>query len=213
LSIEIKKIVNGKWKENCYLVIHSFSQHAIIIDPGNVVEEITEYVTFRHLKILAILNTHAHYDHIGSVAELKNTFSIPFYLHSKDIKLLNHANLYRQIFDGEGYVTIPKVDYFFDQITLPLTLNEFLINVVVTPGHTEGGVCILIDDYLFTGDTLLYGKIGRTDLPGGNQDALYDSLRRLAQLPQNLVIYPGHGQSSFLGEELKHNHELSEQVQ
>ena len=149
MSIEIKKIVNGKWRENCYIVKNGSSKNAIIIDPGSAAEQIANYTLTHNLKILAIVNTHAHYDHIGAVVDLKEKFSIPFYLHSQDLKLLKHANLYRQIFDGEDILPIPIVDYFFDQITLPLILNDLLIDVVFTPGHTQGSVCFLIGDYLF----------------------------------------------------------------
>jgi hydroxyacylglutathione hydrolase len=207
--IIIKKIITGKWKENCFIIYNS-AKDALVIDPGGKINEIVHFIEDNDLKILAILNTHAHYDHIGAVYELKETFSIPFYLHSKDQKLLKSANLYRMIFEGDKVIKIPKIDFYFDLINTPIHLGGFSIDILFTPGHTEGGVCIIIEDSVFTGDTLFAGKIGRTDLPGGNHQTLMKSLKVFSQLPHEFNIFPGHGKITTIADELTNNKILSE---
>lgn len=205
-EIRIRCITNGKWAENCYLV--SRNRSAVIIDPGGNAEQVADDIQQHHLSVEAVINTHAHFDHIGAVAELVNRFHCPFYLHSADKKLLRSANLYMTVFAGEKPVKIPVVDVELDTISAPLVLGDLTIVVIPTPGHTEGSVCFLIGDHLFTGDTLLKGAIGRVDLPGGNQAKLRASLRTIAELPANLLFYPGHGQPGVLAEELRSNQPL-----
>jgi hydroxyacylglutathione hydrolase len=207
--VTIKKIVTGKWKENCYIV-HNLNKEALIIDPGGSASSIKQFIEENELKVLAVLNTHAHYDHIGGIYELKDAYSTPFYLHSEDRKLLKSANFYRVIFDGDQPVKIPQVDYYFDQINMPVLLGDFTIYVIFTPGHTDGSVCLLIRDMLFSGDTLLKGEIGRIDLPGGNKLELAKSLRSISQLSRKLKVLPGHGKETTIACELANNRKISE---
>ena len=202
--IFIEKIVTGKWKENCY-IIYDINKYSFIIDPGSNSDRIINFIKSKNLKVLAILNTHGHYDHIGAVKKLKDEFSIHFFLHFKDQSLLNHANLYLKFFLGDEFIQIPKVDYYFDKIRLPIKLVDFSIQILFTPGHTEGSVCFHIEDFIFTGDTLLKGKIGRIDLPGGDEHTMKKSLKRISKLPTIIIIYPGHGESTTLSNELKYN--------
>jgi hydroxyacylglutathione hydrolase len=131
-------------------------------------------------------------------------------LHSKDEKLLKSSNLYVKVFEGKDYIKIPKVDFFYDQIENKINIVDFSIQVLFTPGHTYGSVCLLIQNYLFTGDTLLKGKIGRTDLPGGNEDVLKKSLKTISKLPKHISIYAGHGASSTIKKELNYNQDFIE---
>ena len=157
------------------------------------------------MEVHAILNTHAHYDHIGAVEYLKSKYSIPFYLHSNDEKLLKSANLYIKIFDGTELIKIPEVDYYYDMIKNRIIISDFSIDVLFTPGHTIGSVCLIIEKCIFTGDTLLDGKIGRTDLPGGDEKSLKNSLKLISKLPKNFTIYSGHGRSTSIEKQLKYN--------
>ena len=210
--IFIEKIITGKWKENCY-IIYDINKYSFIIDPGSNSDRIINFIKSKNLKVLTILNTHGHYDHIGAVKKLKDEFSIPFFLHFKDQSLLNHANLYLKFFLGDEFIQIPKVDYYFDKIRLPIKLVDFSIQILFTPGHTEGSVCFHIEDFIFTGDTLLKGKIGRIDLPGGDEHTMKKSLKRISKLPTRIIIYPGHGESTTLSNELKYNNEFIEAIQ
>ena len=121
--MKIKCIVNGKWTENCYVV--SDKNSSVIIDPSGNAEEIIGYLKDNKLTAIAIINTHAHFDHIGAVAELVQLYHCPFYLHSGDLKLLRSANLYRTLFLGEKPVKIPAVDFLFDKVSLPLRLDHY----------------------------------------------------------------------------------------
>jgi hydroxyacylglutathione hydrolase len=204
MEINIKQIPNGKWKENCY-VVSNINRDSLIIDPGSDMESITSYIEKYNLKVKIIINTHGHYDHIGAVAALKDKYSIPFCLHSKDQKLVNSANLYLKIFDGEGPIAIPEVDYYYEEINIQDYISFFSTKVIFTPGHTFGSVCLLIENNLFTGDTLFRRHIGRTDLPGGDKELLHKSLNCISKLETNISIYPGHGSSSNIGDALKNN--------
>lgn len=204
IKLNIERITNGKWKENCY-VVSNVNNEALIIDPGSDEIRIINFIKNNNLNAVAIINTHAHYDHVGAISKLKDEFSTPLFLHSKDDKLLKTANLYANLFDGIGPIKIPIVDYYFDQIDIQDYVKGFSIKIFFTPGHTWGSVCLLIEDSLFTGDTLFNGKIGRTDLPGGDKQSLIKSLKILSKLPPKTNINPGHGSSSTIGHELKYN--------
>ena len=177
----------------------------MIIDPGGDEKNITNCILENNSNVCAIINTHAHYDHIGAVNYLKNKYSVPFYLHSKDEKLLQSANFYMKVFEGTNYIKIPEVDFFIDHMENLINIANFSIEILFTPGHTYGSVCLLIENCLFTGDTLFKGEIGRTDLPGGNEDILKKSLKTISMLPKYISIYAGHGAPSTIEEELKHN--------
>jgi len=186
-------------------VVSNKNKDALIIDPGNDANVIANFINNENLCAKYILNTHAHYDHIGAVYSLKDIFSIPFWLHSKDEKLLKSANLYVKIFEGKDLIKVPTVDYYYDKVNIKDYIDNFSINVFFTPGHSKGGVCLLIEDILFTGDTLFNGQIGRTDLPGGDEKSLHNSLTIISKLKTSTVIFPGHGLSSTIGNELKYN--------
>ena len=189
MDIDVKQIPNGKWKENCFVVSNK-NKDALIVDPGSDEKSIENFIKKEKLNVKFILNTHAHYDHVGSVSYLKEKYLIPFCLHSEDKKLLNKANLYVKIFEGTDLIKVPKVDYYFDQIEVQEYIDFFSIKVLFTPGHTYGSVCLLIEDCLFTGDTLFNGSIGRVDLPGGDEKLLHKSLKLISKLEVSTVIYP-----------------------
>jgi len=195
---QIIQIPTGKWRENCYIISNA-SKEAIIIDPGGDFEVIEKSIISENLQPLAVLNTHGHYDHIGAVAILTNKYSIPFYLHCHDQKLLSQANLYKLLFDSRIKIEIPTVDYHFPSLDGEIEIQSFIFRIIYTPGHTEGSVCIQLGDKIFSGDTLLPNGPGRTDLPGGNKIKLQDSLVKLRELPSDLRVYPGHGSPFNLG--------------
>lgn len=206
MNIEVKCVVNSLWTENCYIV--SQGKDAVIIDPGGSENVVSDYINEHRLEVHAIINTHAHFDHIGAVDVLKKKYECPFYLHPGDTRLLRTANLYITLFAGEKPVVIPVVDHWFDKERLPLVFGSLKMEVIHTPGHTEGSVCFRTGNHLFTGDTLMAGSIGRVDLPGGNKQKLIASLRDLAALPEKLIIYPGHGPASTIETELLNNEAL-----
>ena len=196
-NLTINTIVNGKWKQNCYLLVNS-DLSALLIDPGSDAKKIASLILESMLNLMAILNTHAHYDHVGAVAKLQEEFKVPFYLNSLDGKLMRQANLYRIIFEGTEFIKIPKVDISLGPDNKDLVIGSFKINTIFTPGHTEGGTSFLINNYLFVGDTLLQSGPGRTDLPGGDAKKLNESFVVLKELDSNYLVYPGHGKPFLL---------------
>lgn len=207
--IEVVRHPNGKWKQNCFVAGFA-NGDALVVDPGSDAEGIADHIERRGWKPLAVLNTHAHYDHVGAVADIAERYGIPFYLHRDDRPLLLRANLYRLIFDSRVKVRIPDVSREFGPDDRSLRFGDIEVDVIQTPGHTEGSICLLMGDCLFTGDTLLPGAIGRTDLPGGNAVLLHKSLRTLLALPHSLKVFPGHGRETSLAAELAANPALRE---
>jgi hydroxyacylglutathione hydrolase len=203
--ILIKKIPGEGWICNSY-IIHN-GNDAIIIDPGSEYSVIQEHLSGLNLK--AILCTHGHYDHIVNVSKLQKDYGIPFYIHKDDSKLVKHANLYIKLFNSDQIIKIPKIDYLLEDNN-NLNLNFVEISVIHTPGHTEGSVCFLILDNLFTGDLLLKNKIGRTDFPGGDLKKVKASIRMLKARFEDVNIFPGHFQNTTLRHELENNKKLIE---
>jgi hydroxyacylglutathione hydrolase len=196
-NLTVNTIVNGKWSQNCYLLIHSDSS-ALLIDPGSDAVAISNRILELGVNLIAILNTHAHYDHVGAVAKLQAKFKVPFYLNKLDEKLLRQSNLYRIIFEGTEYIQIPKIDVFLGSHDTELVIGSFKVSAIFTPGHTEGGTSFIIGNNLFSGDTLLYSHPGRVDLPGGDDQKLNKSYSVLKGLNPNLLVYPGHGKPFLL---------------
>jgi hydroxyacylglutathione hydrolase len=184
-------ISNGTWRELCYIVFDK-DRNAVLIDPGENLEQIVDGVSANKLIPRAIINTHGHFDHIASVEDLKKIYSIPFYLHSYDQKLLIQANFYRKIFEGSERITPPMIDFDLKDHK-NIKIGAININIIDTPGHTPGGVSILISNMFFCGDNLFNYKQGRTDLPGGDFRQLQQSLKNLLELPDDLNVFPGHG--------------------
>ena len=202
--MRIDKFTNGKYKQNCYL-LYNKKHEAILVDPGGAADEIRDHIEKKKLKLLAIINTHAHHDHVGGISDLKDWYSCPFFLSSEDLQLLNHVNLYLKAFKDNWLCRVPKVDYFLDQIELPIELGDIKVDILFTPGHTPGGICIKINEVMFTGDTLFRGNIGLNPFPGYDENALKNSLKYLCQLDLDLILYPGHGEVTTLREEMLNN--------
>jgi glyoxylase-like metal-dependent hydrolase (beta-lactamase superfamily II) len=205
----VKQIIgNNKWSSHSY-VISDITKSAFIIDPGECSDLILTHIVDAGLDAKAILLTHGHFDHIGTVAVLKEKLQIPLIMHRSDSKMLKHSNLYRHSFIGESPVEIPVVDEYFSDKGV-FSIGLFSLEVIETPGHTPGSVCLRIENYLFSGDTLMRGNIGRTDLPGGNRDNLIKSLSLLSELPLSTIVCPGHGLLTNMADEIQNNVALRE---
>jgi hydroxyacylglutathione hydrolase len=195
---EVFRIVTGPWKENCYVV--SASGDAVVIDPGGEFERIQEHVSGAGLTVHAVINTHAHYDHLGAVVPVVEAHGAPFHLHGADAGLLKRANFYRALFLGEETIRIPGVDVDLDGVT-SLRFGALEVGVLHTPGHTPGSVCFAVDGELFTGDTVMARHLGRTDLPGADRELLLESARALVEgHPRGTRLYPGHGPETSIAD-------------
>ncbi len=184
---------------NCYILIDETTNHAAIVDPGGGAEEILKAAA--GLTVDAIFLTHGHFDHTGAAAVLRETFGCPIYLHPAD----------KAMMAGDLMPPVSNTVDYSDGDTV--TVGSLTVAVVHTPGHTPGGVCLLVENTLFAGDTLFKGSMGRTDLPGGGYEILMSSLRRLGGLPGNYRVLPGHEGDSTLDAERRENYYLREAMQ
>lgn len=177
---------------NTFLLI-SDAGHAAVIDPAAAAEDYNKLLKKEGATLTDILCTHGHFDHVGSAAELKEQW---------------HARLWCEKADlgGGQFFPLQAADSGYEEGGV-VKVDEMEFTVWHTPGHTPGSVCLLCGQYLFTGDTLFAGSVGRTDLPGGSTRQMNESLRKLAGLPipEQAQVLPGHGDLSAFGEELKHN--------
>lgn len=194
--VQILKIVTNELEQNCYL-LHDEFDRGVIIDPGDNAAKIIQTIEDRCLRMDAVLATHAHFDHVGAVTEVKARFNLPFYMHRNEMKLLRYANLLGGVLKKEKKIRIPGVDEFIEDET-PLRFGSIHLDVIETAGHSPGGVCFHVDNALFTGDTILNGRLGRVDLPGGDEGALMESVSRLAELYPEADVYPGHGEATTM---------------
>jgi glyoxylase-like metal-dependent hydrolase (beta-lactamase superfamily II) len=199
----IKVLTVGPLAENC--IIYSKNNRCIIFDPGFEGEKIADYIIKNALKPLFIANTHGHFDHIGAVRYLQDTFNIPFYINKDDENLIKTS--VESLIFGIIRIEVPsKIIYLKDNDVLDFEDEEFF--VLHTPGHTQGSVCFYNSKagVLISGDTLFHCSVGRTDLPGGDYDSLVNSIKnRLLSLPNNTIVYPGHDRHTTIGFEKLHN--------
>jgi glyoxylase-like metal-dependent hydrolase (beta-lactamase superfamily II) len=191
--MEIRNLRVGSYQTNCYIVWGEGEQRCVLIDPGYAPEEILEQVRHCAKTVEAILLTHGHFDHVGGVKHIAAETGCSVYICKEDLSL-------NPVFtDGLIHYT----DTYAEGDTLELAgLN---LQVLHTPGHTPGCVCLKCGDVLFSGDTLFAGTCGRTDLPGGSPAQMKQSLARLKALEGDLLVLPGHGDSSSLEEERRSN--------
>ncbi len=199
----VKRLQAGVYAANCY-IIHTLDGDAIVVDPAGDVDDIMAYITKKSIKVNSIILTHGHGDHIGGVMELKNKLKIPVMVHSADEDMVKSGDLNLSTSMPIGDVSFEPDRLLKDEEIIHLGNKE--IKIIHTPGHTRGGICLLMDNILITGDTLFQGSIGRTDLYGGDFDILMKSIMsKLMVLPDETKIYPGHGGDSTIGYEKKSN--------
>jgi hydroxyacylglutathione hydrolase len=196
--LQVSRIVNDLFESNTYII--SLNSDVIIIDPGSNFAEIQEFIVSSDSKVVGILATHGHFDHIYSVQALQEVYKCRFFLHSQDQKVLQMSNFLLKVFGINRRIDIPKsVDYFqgaFGEIQL----GDFIISFYNFPGHTRGSCVFYINNELFTGDTLYFRSSNRA-VPDDNSVQLKDSIESLfKQFHSNVRFHPGHGRSSLLSE-------------
>lgn len=200
----IKTVVVGPLEVNCYIIGCAESRETAIIDPGGDADEIIKTIESEGLKPKFIINTHAHFDHVGAVKAIQEHFKIDFMLHKDDLFLIEHLDEQVRQF-GLDRVAKPDVNKFVKNGD-SVSLGKISIKAIHTPGHTPGGVCYSADNNVFVGDTLFAGSIGRTDFPGSSYEQLIQSIKEnLFPLGDSVVVYTGHGPSTSIGNEKRHN--------
>lgn len=198
--MDIKKIIQGRIETNSYVV--SENQFALFIDPEGEPATFIQYINDQKLIPLAILLTHGHFDHIGAVEALRSLYEIPVYAGENEKELLASANLNlsTMMYDNLSI----NADYYVKDLDV-IKLSNMEVQVLETPGHTIGSVCYIMQDHIFSGDTLFLESYGRFDFPTGNKMMLYNSVKRLLALPNDYIVHPGHGDKTTLAHEKKYN--------
>lgn len=197
-------IPTGPLEVNCYIVGSEETGKAVVFDPGGHVDNILDIVKKHNLKVEWVINTHGHFDHIGGNRALVAQTGAELMIHEADVPLLSRANEHASSF-GLTTEASPEPSRTLNDGDV-LELEDLKFQVIHTPGHSPGGICLLIEDHLIVGDSLFAGSIGRTDLPGGDHNLLIKNIKeKLLVLPANTRVYPGHGPMSTIGQEQQYN--------
>ncbi len=203
--MKIEVIPVGPIDENCLVVFCEKHRAAIVVDPGDMGQKIINFIEDRYLIPKLIINTHCHADHTGAVGALVDQFKIPFLCHEEDEWMLTDSYQH----DTAAYLGLkvpPKNDATVKDGEDIDLCEDFLLNVIHTPGHTPGGICLYGQGMVIVGDTLFKNSVGRSDLAGGDHPTLIKSIKeRLLNLPEETVVYPGHGETTTIGYEKEHN--------
>jgi len=194
--MQINKYVLGPIATNTYLLIEG--KEAILIDPASKADKLIEILGDLDLK--AILLSHGHFDHIKAVDGLFEHYKCPVYLNSKD-EYLARDKYSGKDFGLVSYISCPT----YELLDCPMQIGSFKFEVITTPGHTMGSVIFVFENDIFTGDTLFKCSVGRTDLEGGDNRLLKDSLRVFNNLKKDYIIHPGHDEETLLSYELTYN--------
>ncbi|MCJ7843406.1 MBL fold metallo-hydrolase [Lederbergia sp. NSJ-179] len=195
----------GPLQTNCYLLINP-NNECILFDPGDQGKELNEYIMKQELQPLAILMTHAHFDHIGAIDDVRNHWEIPVYLHQLERDWLSNPSLNGSAHYGET-ITAQPADHLLSAED-SLKIGSFSFELYHTPGHSPGSLSYYVKEAkaVVAGDTLFAGSIGRTDLPGGDHDQLLSSIHQsLLKLPEETEVLPGHGPITTIQKEMDEN--------
>ena len=191
--MQVTRLPLGVYQTNCYIIYEENATSCCVLDPGGEAKKVLEFMSLRNLTLDAILLTHGHFDHVGAVKELHDATGCKVYLCTEDLTMpakWTGGELFYTDSYGEG----DELDF-----------AGLHIKVLHTPGHTPGSVCLIVDDSIFSGDTLFAGSCGRTDLPGGDGEVILNSLGRLAAMEEDYTVYPGHSASTKLSREKQYN--------
>lgn len=200
----LHQISVGPLQVNCFLVACQNTHKAIVIDPGEDGPRILHLAKSEGLEIETVVNTHAHFDHVGANQPVIEATGAKFMLHEADLPLLKLASNHAQAY-GLTVTPSPEPDKLLKQGD-SFTLGDLTFTVFHVPGHSPGGICLLSEGHLFVGDVLFAGSIGRTDLPGGDFDALVEGIReKLFNLPDETIVHTGHGPDTTIGRERRMN--------
>lgn len=196
--MKIKKYSLGQLQTNCYFIIDE-NNNCVIIDPADEANFILEQIQINRLNVLAILATHGHFDHLLAVGEIQKSINIPLYISKKDLFLIDRLEETAAYFLGyKPHIIQPiKVNYLNDKRIL---ISNFKFQILKTPGHTPGSVCFYLkkEKILFSGDTLFKNAVGRDDFSYSSKNNLIKSLKKIISLPEEVIIYPGHGEKTTI---------------
>ena len=195
----IRKLVVGPLENNCFMIADEKTAECLVTDPGDEPDRILDLIKENNFKVKYILCTHAHFDHVGALPEVKEETGAKIVLHSDDLVIYRNATEAAKSW-GFEIDPLPEPDLLVSEGDI-LRLGALEFRVLHTPGHSPGGICIYGEGILITGDTLFAGSVGRTDLYGGDVKKLKTSFKRLMSLPDETRVLPGHGPESTIGRE------------
>ena len=202
--MRFETVVVGSLETNCYLVYCSKTKECVVIDPGADAEKIFRAIAESELKPVLLVNTHGHVDHIGANGDIKDRLNIPLCIHKSDSAMLESI-LQSALGLLLGARQSPPPDRFLEDGDV-IEFGARRLDVIHTPGHSEGSISLKGDGLLISGDTLFCGGVGRTDLPGGSWEKLVDSIqKKILTLPEETIVLPGHGPSTTVGQEKNDN--------
>ncbi|MEW6357237.1 MAG: MBL fold metallo-hydrolase [Planctomycetota bacterium] len=207
-EISIACLPVGELQANCYILGCPETKKGIIIDPGDEPNVIGDYISQEGIHPTHLINTHGHFDHIGANREIKELYpEVQVCVHKADAPMLPKPFKNYSVLQGRFYRS-PVAEVLLEDGSV-ITSGRIELTVVHTPGHTPGGVCLVLEGKpveIFTGDTLFAGGVGRTDFPGGDWDALVEGIKgRIYKYPDDTIVYPGHGPETTIGEECQTN--------
>lgn len=203
-TIIVKQLSVGPLQVNCFIVACGKTAEAVIVDPGEEGSRILQLVAREGFKVVRVINTHGHFDHIGANGTVVEATGAGLMIHKDDLPLLQNARHHAEVY-GLSVAPSPEPTEFLAQGD-SFQVGELSFQVFHVPGHSPGGICLLCAGHLFVGDVLFAGSIGRTDLPGGDFDALVEGVReRLFALPDETIVHSGHGPDTTIGRERQMN--------
>jgi len=202
--MKIIKLAVGPLGANCYIIYCEKTLQGAVIDPGGNGKDIIDIINRDNIKLACIINTHGHADHIAANDEIKEATGAPVFIHGADGKMLTSAQGNLSSYIGNNLICQPADRLLTDGEKFMVGEIEFA--VIHTPGHTPGGICLLANEILFSGDTLFEQSIGRSDFPGGSHSQLINSIKnKLLVLPDHITVWPGHGPGTTIGDERQTN--------
>lgn len=206
-ALQLTRLVVGPLEVNCYIAVDAVTREAFIIDPGGDGREINAALQKLNAKLSFIINTHGHGDHIIG----DDAFAEPLYIHPDDVPFLTDPKLNMSEAFSMPLIVNKKPKLLKDGQRIPIGDTE--IGIIHTPGHTPGSVSVILDNVIFSGDTLFNSSIGRTDLPGGDHKAIIDSIKtKLLRFKDDTLVLPGHGEPTTIGDERVNNPFLDDMV-
>ena len=207
--LTVKTFVEGPVDANNYLLIDEESKEGVLIDCSSARSEFVNAVKETGCKLKYILLTHGHFDHILGVEKFKEEFGVETYVSQDDLNQISYAPQMLMMFGGGTGAKAPEITNFVKDGD-EFKFGSYTIKAISTPGHTKGGMCYLVDNKLFSGDTLFQGSVGRCDLPDGDLDEIIKSIKeKLFTLPDDIEVYTGHGGKTTISFEKKYNEILS----
>lgn len=199
----VKKFVVGPLESNCYLIADEHSKETLVVDPGDEPDRILDFVHKNSLHVKHIVCTHAHFDHVGALSEIKQATGASIVIH-RDEDEIYRSTREQAVSWGFELDDLPEPDMLVSDGDI-LEIGSLKFMIIHTPGHSPGGICFSGEDILITGDTLFSGSVGRTDLHGGDIMQLKKSFKRIMSLSENITVLPGHGPETTIGREKKEN--------